>query len=160
MPTSMSLRLLTSSGAGLSRRLRHRGHHVVEVNRPDPQMRHRRGKSDAVDAEAATRAVQAGTAAAIPKTADGAVEMIRALRVARRSATKARTQALNQLKTLIVTAPDLPREQIRGLHRAQPIHVVTRWRPEAETQCVATPASTPACSAASTGGAPRRPMRR
>lgn len=82
-------------GAGLSRWLRQHGHRVVEVNRPDRQTRRRRGKSDVVDAEAAARAVQAGTATATPKSGDGAVEMIRALRVARRSAMKARTQAVN-----------------------------------------------------------------
>ncbi|MET9016662.1 transposase [Streptomyces olivaceoviridis] len=60
-------------GAGLSRWMRQRGHRIVEVNRPDRQTRRRRGKSDAVDAEAAARAVQAGTATAIPKTGDGAV---------------------------------------------------------------------------------------
>jgi hypothetical protein len=63
--------------------------------------------------EAAARAVQAGTATA--KSGDGAVEMIRALRGARRSAMKARTQAVNQLKALIVTAPDVLREHIRGV---------------------------------------------
>lgn len=102
-------------GAGLSRWLRQHGHRVVEVNRPDRQTRRRRGKSDVVDAEAAARSVQAGTATATPKSGDGAVEMIRALRVARRSAMKARTQAVNQLKALIVTAPDVLREHLRGL---------------------------------------------
>lgn len=125
-------------GAGLSRWMRQRGHHVVEVNRPDRQTRRLRGKSDAIDAEAAARAVQAGTAAAVPKTGDGAVEMIRALRVARRSAMKARTQAINQLKALIVTAPDTLREQVRCLHRAQLIHTATRWRPGAEPDTLAT----------------------
>ncbi|MFI0772954.1 IS110 family transposase [Streptomyces sp. NPDC021218] len=124
-------------GAGLSRWLRQRGHRVVEVNRPDRQARRRRGKSDAVDAEAAARAVQAGNATAIPKTGDGAVEMIRALRVARRSAMKARTQAVNQLKSLIVTAPDTLREHVRGLQRAELIRTVTRWRPGAEPDTLA-----------------------
>ncbi|MEU4828446.1 IS110 family transposase [Actinomadura sp. NPDC023710] len=116
-------------GAGLSRWMRRRGHQVIEVNRPDRQMRHRKGKSDALDAEAAARAVQAGIATAVPKSGDGAVEMIRALRVARRSALKARTQAVNQLKSLIVTASDSLREQLRGLHRTELIQTITRWRP-------------------------------
>ncbi|MFJ9151874.1 IS110 family transposase [Streptomyces sp. NPDC102270] len=124
-------------GAGLSRWLRQHGHRVVEVNRPDRQTRRRRGKSDVVDAEAAARAVQAGTATATPKSGDGAVEMIRALRVAR-SAMKARTQAVNQLKALIVTAPDLLREHIRGLHRMELIRTVTRWRPGAEPDTLTT----------------------
>ncbi|MEU2358917.1 IS110 family transposase [Streptomyces misionensis] len=118
--------------AGLSRWMRQRGHLIIEVNRPDRQTRRRRGKCDVVDAEAAARAVQAGTATAIPKTGDGAVEMIRTRRAARRSAMKARTQAVNQLKALIVTAPDTLRERTRGLHRTELIRTVTRWRTGAE----------------------------
>jgi hypothetical protein len=41
--------------------------------------------------------VQAGTAAGTTKAADGQVGMIRSLRLARRSAVKARAQAANQL---------------------------------------------------------------
>ena len=43
-------------------------------------------------------AVLAGTATGRPKSADGEVETIRDLRAARRSAVKARTMALNQIK--------------------------------------------------------------
>jgi transposase len=88
---------------------------VIEVNRPSRQTRRRRGKSDPIDAEAAARAVQAGTATTVAKTADGQVEMIRTLRLVRRSALKARTQAANQLQSLVVTAPDQLREQLRRL---------------------------------------------
>src|SRR6266545_1825610 len=49
-----------------------------------------------------------------PKTAGGTVEVLRVLRVARRSAVKARTQAANQLDSLLVTAPDQLRAQLRG----------------------------------------------
>jgi transposase len=51
-----------SYGAALSRHLRARGHAVVEVDRPDRRTRRLQGKSDPVDAEAAARAVLAGTA--------------------------------------------------------------------------------------------------
>ena len=53
-----------SYGAGLSRFLRERGHTVVEVNRPNRQLRHQTGKSDAVDAEsfAARSSCSAGQA--------------------------------------------------------------------------------------------------
>ncbi|WP_146075644.1 hypothetical protein [Streptomyces sp. Ru62] len=79
----MSLPLSISSGIAWARSSSPRRQTViVEVNRPDRQTRRRRGKSDAVDAKAAARAVQAGTATAIPKSGDGAIEMIRALRVA------------------------------------------------------------------------------
>ena len=80
-----------SYGAGLSRFLRTRGVSVVEVNRTSRQHRRRHGKHDAADAEAAARAVMAGVASGEPKGADGAAESLRALRVARRSAVKART---------------------------------------------------------------------
>ncbi|MDE0216475.1 MAG: hypothetical protein OXN79_07870 [bacterium] len=63
----------------------------MEVNRPSRQMRRSRGKTDAVDAEAAALVALAGRAGAVPKTADGPVEAIRMLQAARRSAVKART---------------------------------------------------------------------
>ncbi|WP_219420722.1 IS110 family transposase, partial [Pseudonocardia nigra] len=66
-----------SYGAGLVSFLRRRGHLVLEVNRPDRGVRHLRGKNDSIDAESAARAVLSGAATAVPKTADGTVEMIR-----------------------------------------------------------------------------------
>ena len=103
-----------SYGAGLARWLRARGHAVVEVERPKRQTRRRNGKSDPIDAEAAARAVQAGTATGQPKSGDGPIEMIRSLQAVRRSALKARTQAANQLHALVVTAPDALRGNLRG----------------------------------------------
>jgi transposase len=41
--------------------------------------------------------------------------MVRVVRVARQSAVKARTQAINALKALLVTAPTELREQLEGL---------------------------------------------
>jgi len=104
-----------SYGAGLSRFLRAKRVGVAEVNRTSRQHRRRHGKHDAGDAEAAARAVMAGTASGEPKGADGAAESLRALRVARRSAVKARTQAANQLHALLSTAPDGLREGLLGL---------------------------------------------
>ncbi|WP_329460732.1 hypothetical protein [Streptomyces sp. NBC_01497] len=46
------------------------------------------------------------------------VEAVRVLRVARRSAVKARTQAMNQIRGLLVSAPAMLREQTAGLERA------------------------------------------
>ena len=66
-----------SYGAGLASLLRRQGYRVVEVNRPDRRIRHLHGKNDPLDAEAAARAVLAGTATAVPKSADGVVDMIR-----------------------------------------------------------------------------------
>lgn len=118
-----------SYGAGLARYLAADSVVVVEVNRPDRQTRRRRGKSDTTDAIAAARAALNGDATATPKAGDGIVEAIRSLQVARRSAMKARTQASNQIRDLIVTAPDDLRAQLRGLKTAKRVAVCARFRP-------------------------------
>jgi hypothetical protein len=51
----------------------------------------------------------------VPKAGDSRVEMIRSLRVARQTAMRARTQTINALKALLVTAPAELREQLRDL---------------------------------------------
>ena len=104
-----------SYGAGLARFLTDRSHAVVEVNRPDRSVRYRKGKSDPTDAEMAARSVLAGVANATPKSGEGEVEMIRMLKGAKDSAIKARTQAVNQMKALVVTAPAELRETLAGL---------------------------------------------
>jgi hypothetical protein len=48
--------------------------------------------------------VLAGTTTSLPKGADGEVEMIHALRTTRHSTVKARTQAENHMKAMLVTA--------------------------------------------------------
>ncbi|MEE9205764.1 MAG: transposase, partial [Acidimicrobiia bacterium] len=68
-----------SYGVGLARYLTRAGVAVVEVDRPNRQTRHRKGKSDPVDAVAAARAALSGTATGSPKTRDGNVEAIRVL---------------------------------------------------------------------------------
>jgi transposase len=88
----------SSYGAGLARWLGSRGFEVLEVERPKRQNRRRQGRSDAIDAEAAARAVQAGTATAQPKSGEGPIEMLRTLQAARRSAIKARTHVYVGLK--------------------------------------------------------------
>ena len=77
--------------------MRRAGHRVVEVNRGDRRTRRAAGKSDTIDAEVAARSVLAGQSTAIPKTADGAVEMMRQLKITRDTAVKARTTAMNTL---------------------------------------------------------------
>ena len=104
-----------SYGAGLARYLAGCGIAVAEVLRPNRQARRQRGKSDAADAVAAALAALNGEASGVPKSRDGAVESIRALRVARAGAVKARTQAGNQLRDLILTAPEQVRRRLAGL---------------------------------------------
>ena len=118
-----------SYGAGLARHLTSEGVEVVEVIRPNRQARRRRGKSDPADAVSAALAALNGEATGRPKTHDGAAESVRMLRVARRGAMKARTQAANQLRDLIVTAPEPLREQLAGLPTKQRVRTAARLRP-------------------------------
>ena len=106
-----------SYGAGLTRFLQERGHGVIEVNRPNRQIRHQHGKTDPLDAENAARAVLSGQARAAPKSGTSSVEMIRHLKVTRDTAVKSRTQAMVTLKTIIINAPAALRESLEGDHR-------------------------------------------
>jgi transposase len=115
-------------GAGLARHLAARHVHVVEVDRPDRKTRRRQGKSDPIDAIAAARAVLAGVATGAPKTRTGPVEAIRALRVARRGAVKARTAALNQLHGLLASAPEPLRADLTALRTGELVGRCARLR--------------------------------
>ncbi len=116
-------------GAGLTRFLAEHDVSVIEVNRVNRQHRRRRGKSDPADAVAAARAVLAGDADAIPKDTTGRVEAIRVLHLTRRSAVKAKSQASNQIRDLLVTAPEPIRAQLRDLTVLQRVRLAARWRP-------------------------------
>ena len=120
-------------GAGLARYLAGQGVAVIEVTCPNRQRRRSHGKSDPVDALSAARAAQGGEATAEPKTRTGNVEAIRALRVARRSATKARNDALNQMRALLVTGPDELRAAYRGTTVWRMVHAAARLRPSDPT---------------------------
>jgi transposase len=100
-----------SYGIGLARFLRRHGVTVHEVHRP-PRKGERRllGKSDTIDAEHAARQVLTGRRAPVPKTAVGAVEALRLIKIARDTAVKARTSAMITLKATLVTAT----EDLRG----------------------------------------------
>jgi transposase len=106
-----------SYGKTLARHLARQGVEVIEVNHPDKAARRRQGKSDELDAQAAARAVLSGRAQALAKSSDGSAEMIRLLRLARNSAVKSRTQAINQLKAVLVVADPAVREALAGLPR-------------------------------------------
>jgi transposase len=116
-------------GAGLTRFLLTEGVRVVEVVRPDRRARRFNGKSDTLDAENAARAVLAGERTSAPKHRDGAVEALRALRVARTSAVKARRAALQLLHNTVVSAPDGLRESVSGLTRTVLVRTCAAWRP-------------------------------
>jgi transposase len=123
-------------GAGLARHLRGRGLVVVEVDRPNRQLRRRAGKSDVIDAIEAARAALSGRASGIAKSADGDVEAIRALLVARRSGRNVRIKYLNQIRHLGFTGPDELRERLRDVHRDHLARTAALLRPTAGSDTV------------------------
>src|SRR5580692_6381724 len=118
-----------SYGAGLARHMSAAGVRVVEVDRSDRQDRRRQGKSDPLDAISAARAAQSGRARGTPKGRDGAVEAIRALMVAKRSARSERVQTINQARSLIVTGPDDLRARFAGHTVAALVSELAALRP-------------------------------
>jgi transposase len=125
-------------GAGLARVLREHAIEVLEVNRPDRAKRRLQGKSDPTDAESAARAVLSGSATAIPKSQSGAAEAMRTISVARRSAVKAKTQAINQLRALLVSAPQDIRERLWKGKPEQCVEACARIRSLGETTLLQT----------------------
>ncbi|MYT17806.1 Transposase [Streptomyces sp. SceaMP-e96] len=116
-----------SFGAALSRYLLTQGVEVLDVNRPDRTDRRRRGTSDPLDAQNAARAVLSGRARAQAKSGDGPVQIARTYKLTKGSAVKARTQAINQLKAVLVSAdPDL-REELARLNNPDLFRTCARF---------------------------------
>ena len=134
--TSFGIEGTGSYGVGLASYLRRQGLKVVEVNRGDRRARRANGKSDTLDAELAARSVVAGTSTAVPKSADGVVEMIRQIKVARDVATKGRTSAIITLKTIVVNAPSVMREQVDHLSDKALIEKCAGLRPGRVTDAI------------------------
>ncbi len=117
-------------GAGLARYLTAEGVAMVEVDRPDRKARRFAGKSDPLDAEAAARAALAGVRTGVPKDRSGQVEALRNLRVARRCAVDQRADCQRRIKSLIVTAPELLRAQLRALSTTRLVKTAAALRPD------------------------------
>jgi transposase len=101
-------------GAGLARYLSEQGEIVLEVGRAPRGERRLRGKDDRLDAIRAARA--ALTSEPLPRPRSGErTEALRLLLLARRSAVDVRREALVQLRSVLVTAPDHLRQELRGL---------------------------------------------
>jgi transposase len=107
-----------SFGAGLTVHLLEAGEWVCEIDRPTRPARKAGAKSDQIDAIRAAREALARQHLAQPRRR-GEREAIRVLKVSRRQAVRAQGQALNQLKALVVNAPDELRARLRGLPAAQ-----------------------------------------
>ncbi len=129
-----------SFGAGLARFLAEEGVEVIEVTRPNRRSRRHLGKTDTIDAEAAARMVLSGEATATPKRRDGIVESIRVLQIARRSAIKARTQAGQQIRSLIVTAPEDLHGTLAELSQKRQVERCARLRPGSRNGALASTA--------------------
>jgi transposase len=125
-------------GLGLQRVLQAAGHDVVEVNRPNRQLRRAKGKSDTIDAESAARAVLAGHATAQPKGHDGIVEAIRVLLVAHTSTMQALQKAGARIRSLTITAPEALRIELANLTTPARAARAARMRPGDDPSDVAT----------------------
>lgn len=123
-------------GAGLARHLGAKGLEVIEVDRPNRQARRVRGKSDTLDAVEAARAVLSGRATGIAKSADGNVEAIRTLLIAKRSGRETRIACLNQIRHLGFCAPEDLRERLRDLPRSRLAGVAASLRPQPNSEPV------------------------
>lgn len=118
-----------SYGAGIARVLNATGFTVVEVARPNRQTRRLRGKSDPLDAHQAALTMLTAVKGGAPKSGDGAVECLRILISERRSAVKARTQTINQMQALLITAPQPVRATYRVLATERLVATLARTRP-------------------------------
>lgn len=114
-------------GAGLARYLSERGETVLEVGRSSRSERRLRGKDDQLDAVRAARAALTSEPLPLPRSGEHR-EALRLLLVARRSAVDVRREALVQLRSVIVTAPDRLRDQLRGLPLGQLLERCSRLR--------------------------------
>jgi transposase len=121
-----------SYGSALARHLAENDVRVIEVSRPNRQVRRRHGKTDVIDAIAAARAVLSGEATGTPKAQTGPVEALRLLKIVLRGATKSRTQAVNQLRTIVATAPDELRSKLRALKTPDLVTTCAAFRVRAE----------------------------
>ncbi len=118
-----------SHGAGLSRVLTDAGATLTEVDRPTRRSR-RSGKSDPKDALLAARAALASDTVREPRS-DGPREAARLLLVERDRLVRHRTAVLNQMRDLVMTAPDELRSRLRERSIAGLIAACTTLRERA-----------------------------
>jgi hypothetical protein len=109
-----------SYGAGLAGFLQARGEQVVEVGRPKRPARRTGAKSDARNAVRAARQALIEDHPLTPRRR-GDREALRVLLATRHGACAAKVSATNQLKALIVGAPEELRAELRRLASRQQI---------------------------------------
>jgi transposase len=114
-------------GAGLTRYLGERGETVLEAGRQARTERRLRGKHDPIDAIRAARTGLAAETLTLPRSGQRQ-EALRVLLLTRRSAVDVRRVALVQLRSVIVTAPERFRDELRRLSVTQLIRRCSRFR--------------------------------
>jgi transposase len=116
-----------SYGAGLTAFLKARGELVIEVDRPPRPAQRNGAKSDPLDAVRAARDALGKQKWAEPR-ARGEREAMRVLYTTRDGAVRDRTRAINELKALVVSAPEELRERLRGAKGAGLVAACARLR--------------------------------
>jgi transposase len=116
-----------SYGAGLTRFLACSGERVFEVGRLRRERRSG-GKTDALDAVRAARAVLAQERPATPRS-NGEREALRALMAAREGAVNAKRAGLCQLRDLLITTPEPLRAELRSLSPVKLLERLAATRP-------------------------------
>jgi transposase len=149
-----------SHGAGLCRALAAVGAQITEVDRPTRRAR-RAGKRDPIDALLAARAALAADYVRQPRT-DGDREAARLLLVERDRLVRHRTAVLNQMRDLVLTAPEELRHRLRDRSIAGLIAACSALRPrssdaiETRVRVQVTPAAGPPRSSTHRGREDRR----
>jgi transposase len=114
-------------GAGLARQLQQLGEQVHEVDRTSRGERRLHGKDDQLDAVRAARSPLAREHRTRPRAGEHQ-EALRLLMLARRTAVETRKVPLVQLRSVIVTAPDKLREELRRLPLGELLNRCSRFR--------------------------------
>jgi transposase len=120
-----------SYGAGLAEFLSARGEWVIEVDRPSRPAQRDGAKSDSLDAVRAAREALGREQWATPR-ARNEREAMRVLVTTREGAVRDRTRATNQLKAMIVSAPDELRDRLRDHDGADLVKRCARLRQSAD----------------------------
>jgi transposase len=127
-----------SHGAGLTRVLTEREEVVLELDRPVRPARRNGAKSDPLDAVRAAREALARPVSATPR-GGGDRQALSVLVAVRRSAVEAAGVAQRQLFSLVIAAPQLLRDKLRGhrgadlVARAARLRVQPSWDTETAT---------------------------
>lgn len=117
-----------SYGRGLTAALSRGGEWVIEYDRPREKATRDGAKTDELDAIRAARETLGRDKLHAPRAHDGHREALRVHTVTRAGAVRSRTAATNELKALVLTAPDEIREELRHLTTKALVKQCARFR--------------------------------